>query len=73
MTAELLGPQHRTRVRPWQDDNARLVNQAGLFTRCPLGMTVEEWVEHNCDGDNVVTLLHLKIPDDDRLDCLGSI
>jgi hypothetical protein len=32
-------------VRPHQDENARLVAQAGLFTKAPLGGSVDSWFE----------------------------
>ncbi len=60
-------------VRPLQDDNGRLVNQAGLFTRVPLGTTVDEWIQTNFAGRKVGALMHLKIPDKDRLNCLRTL
>jgi hypothetical protein len=61
-------------IRPLQDENPRLVNQAGLFTRVPVGNTLEEWVEDNfLDESNDVILLKLIIPDMDRTDCLKTL
>ncbi len=61
-------------IRPHQDDNARLVNQAGLFTRVPLGITVEEWVsKHSVGEDNYGHLIQLIIPDKDRPECLRTL
>ncbi len=61
-------------VRPFRDDNTRLVNQAALFTRVPFGMTVAEWVTAQFKGDSETAgLIHLKIPDKDRFDCLRTL
>lgn len=60
-------------VRPLQDDNSRLVNQAGLFSRVPLGQTVDEWVTVHCKGEESGTLIHVKIPEKERLDCLRTL
>lgn len=60
-------------VRPLQDDNSRLVNQAGLFTRVPLGVTIEEWIQSNFRKSEFGVLIHLRIPDEDRLNCLRTL
>lgn len=61
-------------IRPAQDENSRLVSQGGLFTRAPLGMTVDQWVELNYAGSGTKTpLLKLLIPDEDRYDCLRTL
>lgn len=60
-------------IRPHQDDNARLVNQGGLFTRAPIGETVTSWVNANCKGDTEAALIKISIPDVDRQDCLRSL
>ena len=61
-------------VRPAQDENARLVSQGGLFTRSPLGVTVDQWVESTYAGQtNNAPLLKLNIPNDDRFDCLRTL
>jgi len=61
-------------IRPLQDDNSRLVNQAALFTGVPLGITVEQWVEEHFQGTTKeAVLIHLRIPDKDRLDCLRTL
>jgi hypothetical protein len=61
-------------VRPQQDENARLVSQAGLFTRVPLGQTVEDWVRKNFAGvDDAVTLAKIIIPDTEREECIRTL
>lgn len=61
-------------VRPLSDENNRLVSQRGLFTRCRVDHSIEDWVqqyqnlvdEHD-DGD---TLLKFLVPDSERTKCL---
>jgi hypothetical protein len=61
-------------IRPHQDENSRLVSQAGLFTRVPLGQTVDGWVKKNCEKEKLyATLIHLRIPDRDREECLRTL
>ena len=62
------------KIRPMQDDNARLVSQAGLFTRLPLGMTVEDWIKENFEGDTrVPRLVKIILPEEGRDQCLLSL
>lgn len=61
-------------VRPNQDDNARLVNQSGLFTQVPLGETVETWVQAQYNGEDAAgTLVKITMPDTDRILCLRTL
>ena len=60
-------------VRPHQDENARLVNQSGLFTRAPLGVTVDGWIDLNHLGSTSAPLLKLIIPDKERTECLRTL
>jgi hypothetical protein len=60
-------------IRPQQDENARLVNQAGLFTRAPIGKTVKTWIEHYCKGIDDACLLKIVMPDSDRENCLRTL
>jgi hypothetical protein len=54
-------------IRPKSDENQRLVSQGGLFTRAPIGTTLEEWVQRNFDGDSDdYTLMKLLIPNRER-------
>jgi len=65
-------PTLRT-VRPQQDENQRLVNQAGVFTRVPTGMTVESWIRAQYAGENRGALIKLTIPTKGRADCLRTL
>lgn len=60
-------------VRPHQDENSRLVSQAGLFTRAPLGETVDDWVKRHYAGKEGATLIKLSIPELGRTECLRTL
>ena len=60
-------------VEPLSDDNPRLVNQAGLFTRAPIGMNLEQWVERHSKIFKVPVLQKFLIPDDERFDALIAL
>lgn len=61
-------------IRPLSDENQRLVNQGGLFTRAPTGKTLEEWVQENHDPeDKGYTLIKIHIPNRDRDGCLRNL
>jgi hypothetical protein len=61
-------------IRPHQNDNARLVSQAGLFTRAPLGQTTDGWIAHNNQGQiHQGHLLKLTFPDTNRTECLRTL
>lgn len=59
-------------VQPLQDDNARLVNQSGLFTHVPRGQKIEEWVSSQFNGFKSRVLVKITIPEKtgDRADFL---
>ncbi|MBC7817929.1 MAG: FRG domain-containing protein [Planctomycetaceae bacterium] len=60
--------------RPLSDENARLVNQRGLFTRGPAGVDLEAWVKTNFAGeDRYMHLIKINIPNNDRMLCLRSL
>jgi FRG domain len=61
-------------IYPQSDENPRLVNQAGLFTKCPIGYTIEEWVKENFKGhtDSYI-LMKLLIPSSERITALKSL
>jgi hypothetical protein len=60
--------------RPMQDENARLVSQAGLFTKLPLGITVEQWIKENYKNETKqVSLMKIVIPDLNREECLRTL
>ena len=63
-------------ITPESDENARLVNQSGLFTRCTLGIDIATWVRRNFRGEtHKAVLVKLLIPerDKDRLDVLRAL
>lgn len=62
-------------IRPHQDENARLVSQGGLFTRAPLGQTVDDWVRSHAkhDEEDAIHLIRILIPDDSREECLRAL
>ncbi|QOJ19824.1 MAG: FRG domain-containing protein [Gammaproteobacteria bacterium] len=61
-------------IRPLQDENARLVAQAGLFTRAPLGESVDSWVKKSYAGEKSgATLIKIMIPERGRTECLRTL
>lgn len=61
-------------IRPKSDENQRLVNQSGLFTRAPDGVNLDDWIKMNFNGDvEDYTLMKLLIPNADRIDCLRTL
>jgi len=61
-------------IRPLQDENARLVAQSGLFTKGPLGVSVDRWIRQSYSGDKSQgILLKLTIPDTGREECLRTL
>jgi len=61
-------------VRPMSNENQRLVSQAGLFTRGPDGIPLEDWVQENFPALNTeCVLLKVTIPNEDREDCLKTL
>lgn len=61
-------------IRPLSDENQRLVNQGGLFTRAPAGKTLDEWVQENHDPeDKGYTAIKIHLPNRDRDGCLRNL
>ncbi|MFT6914734.1 MAG: hypothetical protein ACJAWL_001030 [Motiliproteus sp.] len=60
-----LEPNSRVEIiRPLLDQNPRLVNQRGLFTKLPLGNDLEEWILRNFEGeDETAILVKVVIPE----------
>ena len=58
-------------VRPYSDENNRLVSQRGLFTRGPNNMDLETWTKkfHNA-ADKFLDLIKITIPAVGMQDCL---
>lgn len=58
-------------IRPRSDENQRLVNQSGLFTRATNGATIEDWVQKHFAGETGrYHLMKILIPNRDREVCL---
>jgi hypothetical protein len=61
-------------IRPMQDDNSRLVSQAGLFTRVPAAVAIEDWIGLNTsENAPIAGLIKITMPNDGRIDCLRSL
>lgn len=60
-------------VRPLQDDNARLVSQSGLFTKVPLGESIDTWIEKYYPTSKHTMLIKITFPDADRVECLQTL
>jgi hypothetical protein len=62
---------------PLSDENARLVNQRGLFSRTPDNVTIEEWMESNFpDGDKLadrMVAIRITMPSSNRSEALKSL
>ncbi len=58
-------------VRPLSDENSRLVNQRGLFTRGPNNIDLETWTEeHSSEDDETWAAIKIVIPRDGAADCI---
>jgi len=57
---------------PETDDNARFVNQRGVFCYMPSGETIEAWVRRRYRGSKTMAMIKFVIPDNgtDRVDFL---
>jgi len=62
-------------IRPLTDENPRLINQRGLFTKVPSRITVDEWVVSNFKDSSIngAPLLKIYMPAVDRLKALKSL
>lgn len=60
-------------IRPLSDENMRLVNQGGLFTRAPRDKPLDIWIQENPDGDAGYTLIKIILPDANRAECLKML
>jgi hypothetical protein len=60
-------------IDPLSDENPRLVSQGALFTRAPLAVPVDLWVQAFFDDTESEILLQLEIPDGDRTSCLRAL
>ncbi|WP_432666791.1 FRG domain-containing protein [Wukongibacter baidiensis] len=61
-------------IRPLSDENSRLVNQNGEFTRFPLGIDIEKWISKHFKGrDTTYILMKILIPSKDRDSCMRNL
>jgi hypothetical protein len=61
-------------IKPLSDENQRLVNQGGLFSRFPANTDIQSWVQANFKDDGKgYTLIKIYIPNKDREECLKSL
>lgn len=60
-------------IRPLSDENHRLVNQGGLFTRSPNETSIESWVMEKFQGKNENILLKILIPNTQREESLKNL
>jgi hypothetical protein len=61
-------------IRPLSDENQRLVNQGGLFTRGPSEGALDTWIQKNHDQEDLgQTLIKIHVPNRDRDNCLRNL
>lgn len=60
-------------IRPLSDENQRLVNQGGLFTRAPDDTDLLTWVKKNFSGDTGYDLMKIYVPNKDRETSLKTL
>jgi len=62
-------------INPSFDDNSRLANQSGLFTKSPTGVDIERWVRENFSvvSKAKVILLKLTLPNAERTTILKAL
>lgn len=59
--------------RPFSDENARLVNQNGLFTKSPVDVSIEEWISQHFAGCKETVLAKIYLPNANRIECLQAL
>jgi hypothetical protein len=61
-------------VQPLSDENKRLVNQSGLFTRFTFKKSLRDWVQDHLNPNiGAHVLIKIRIPDKDRTSCLQNL
>lgn len=60
-------------IEAMSDENPRLVNQGGCFTRAPIGVPIEQWVARAFEGSSDRVLLKVEMPGDGRIACLRAL
>jgi hypothetical protein len=60
-------------IEPLSDENPRLVSQGAMFTRAPVGVPVEVWVQRAFARSDSEVLLRVELPKNERTRCLRSL
>ena len=60
-------------IRPLSDENSRLVNQAGLFSRSPDGIYLKSWINDKFESERSYILIKILITNKDRKECLRTL
>ena len=61
-------------IEPLSDENARLVNEGGLFTKAPDDRGIVAWIQEHFDVDEKVgSYVKIVIPNRGRDDCLRML
>lgn len=60
-------------IRPLADDNARLVNQRGLFSLSPENVCIMDWVAQNVSSEETAPIICIRIPRSERITALRSL
>jgi hypothetical protein len=60
-------------IRPTSGFNKRLVHQGGLFTKSPLFVDIQTWVEEQFENVDEAILIKVHIPSGNRLECLRAL
>jgi hypothetical protein len=73
--AEELGSAETiTFIRPFTDENQRLISQNALFTRSLLNIDIEQWIRKHFRGEaRIPKLYKLLLPTEERLTALRSL
>jgi hypothetical protein len=58
--------EHLTTFTPMTDENSRLVNQGGLFTKSPHGVDIETWVKKHFKTHDRGILIKILVPNTSR-------
>jgi len=61
-------------IQPMSDENPRLVNQGGIFSKAPIGVDIESWlVQYAPKDERFFDLIKITIPNKDRILALRSL
>ena len=61
-------------IKPYSDENPRLVNQSGLFTKIPIGTDIEKWTKENFNDKKFkIRLLKIILPESERNTILKAL